>query len=191
MLGGGLLADGTPHTSTLRRADAAAVLALARPDAAVIASGGGPLPSEPQHAAASARPRGAEAAHIARVLHERGVEAARIHLEDESMDTVGNAVLTAARFLAGVRPRPLTLVTSPFHAKRAGWAFTRALPGWQIRSHPSAAGPDDEPRLLNEPAFLADNEHLLEGVADGDLAAMFGRLVTHWPEYRRYAGRFR
>lgn len=191
MLGGGLLPDGSPDAATLRRADAATTLALARPEAAVIASGGGPLPSEPQHAIASARPLGPEAGHIARILRDGGVEASRIHVEDESMDTIGNAVFTAARFLAGLRPRPLLLVTSPFHSRRACWAFGRALPGWQIRPHPSEAGEGDAPRLESEPDFQRHNVSTLEGLDDGDLAAMFERLVTRWPEYARHASRFR
>lgn len=191
VLGGGLLADGSPDAATVRRAEAAATLALARPDAAVIASGGGPLASEPQHAAAGARPLGPEAGHIARILRERGVDPAHIHLEDESMDTVGNAVLTAARYLKALRPRPLTLVTSPFHARRAAWAFERALPGWEIEWHCSAEGPEDLPRRLNEPAFHLNNQELLEGVASGDLPAMFDRLVARWPDYARYASRVR
>ena len=99
------------------------------------------------------------------------------------MDTIGNALFTAARYLARLRPRPLSLVTSPFHLRRACWAFGRALPGWQIRPHPSEAGEEDVPRLENEPEFLRHN--------DGDLPAMFDRLVARWPEYARHASRFR
>lgn len=191
MLGGGLLPDGSPDAATVRRADTAAALALERRGAAVIASGGGPLPSESQHAAASRRPLGPEAGHIARILRQRGVDPARIHIEDESMDTVGNAVFTAARYLKHLTPRPLALVTSPFHARRAAWAFERALPGWDIRPHPSDEGPEDLPRRLNEPAFHLNNQELIEGIASGDLPAMFERLVARWPEYARYASRVR
>lgn len=191
VLGGGLLPDGSPDAATVRRAEATAALALELPNAAVIASGGGPLPSDPQHAAASARPLGPEAGHIARILQERGVDPARIYLEDESMDTVGNAVFTAARYLSALRPRPLTLVTSPFHSRRAAWAFERALPGWHVRSHCSSEGPEDLPRQRNEPLFHLENQELIEGVASGDLAAMFARLVARWPEYRSYASSVR
>ena len=191
MLGGGLLPDGSPDAATRRRAAAATALALARPEAAVIASGGGPLPSDAQHAAANGRALGPEAGHIASILRAGGIEAGRIHVEDESMDTLGNAVFTAARYLAGLRPRPLYLVTSPFHSDRACWAFARALPGWRIRPHPSEAGEEDVPRLENEPDFLRHNVSTLEGLDDGDLPAMFDRLVARWPEYERYASRFR
>jgi uncharacterized SAM-binding protein YcdF (DUF218 family) len=191
VLGGGLLPDGSPDAATVRRAEAAATLALERPQAAVIASGGGPLPSEPQHAAASARPRGPEAAHMARILRQRGVEGRRILLEDESMDTLGNAVFTASRYLKGARPRPLWLVSSPFHLDRAVWAFARALPGWEITGYPAAEGAEDVARSEDEPTFRTHNEAMLAGVADGDLASMFGRLVARWSEYERYASRVR
>lgn len=191
VLGGGMQPDGSADASTVRRAAAATALALASPDAAVIASGGGPPLSEARHAAARARERGTEAAQIARILRDRGIGAGRIHLEDESMDTIGNAVFTAARYLKSLRPRPLTLVTSPFHADRARWAFARALPGWEIAVHTSAAGAEDDARAPNEPAYLAENERMIAGVADGDLAGMFDRLVARWPEYGRYASRFR
>lgn len=191
VLGGGLLADGAPDAATLRRAAAATALALARPDSTVIASGGGPPPAETIQGAARVRARGPEAAHIARILRAGGVGARRIHVEDESMDTIGNAVLTAARYLRGSRPRPLTLVTSPFHAERARWAFARALPGWDITLRTSAEGPEDVPRAANEPAFHATNMEMLAGVADGDLPAMFDRLVARWPDYERYASRVR
>ena len=191
VLGGGLLPNGSPDAATVRRAVAAATLALERPQAAVIASGGGPLPSDLQHAAGGERPLGPEASHIARILREGGVEGDRIHVEDESMDTIGNAVFTAARYLKDVRPRPLSLVTSPFHLDRARWAFERALPGWEITGHPAAPGPEDAPRFENEPAFRTHNEAMLAGVADGDLPTMFDRLVARWPEYARCASRFR
>lgn len=186
MLGGGLLPDGSPDASTLRRAAATAALAQARPEATVIVSGQGPPPSE---ATVRAGEGVSEAAHLARILRERGIAADRIHLEDESMDTLGNAVLTAARYLRGLRPRPLVIVTSPFHAERARRAFARALPGWELAVHPCAAGAEDAPRLVNEPAFRRANEELLDGIADGDLAGMFDRLVARWPEYERYRGR--
>ena len=191
VLGGGLLPDGSPDAATVRRAEAAAALALAHPEAAVIASGGGPLASDERRAPASARPRGPEAAHIARILRERGVEERRILLEDESMDTLGNAVFTASRYLKGARPRPLWLVTSPFHLDRAVWAFARALPGWEITGYPAAEGPEDLARSEAEPTFRLHNEAMLTGVADGDLASMFGRLVARWSEYARYASRVR
>ena len=191
VLGGGLLPDGSPDAATVRRAEAAAALALERPQAAVIASGGGPLASDLRKAPASARPLGPEASHIARILRERGVDDRRIHVEDESMDTIGNAVFTAARYLKRSRPRPLWLVTSPFHLGRAIWVFKRALPEWDVTGHPAAPGPEDEPRSVNEPTFRAHNEAMLAGVADGDLPSMFDRLVARWSEYARYASRVR
>ena len=90
-----------------------------------------------------------------------------------------------------MRPSPSALVTSPFHLDRALWAFARALPGWQMTVHPAASGPEDAPRSEDEPTFRTHNEVMLAGVADGDLATMFDRLVARWAEYARYASRVR
>jgi uncharacterized SAM-binding protein YcdF (DUF218 family) len=191
VLGGGLRPDGSPDPATTRRAEAGAALALTRPGAAVIASGQGPLPSETVHEAIRVRARGTEAAHVARVLRRRGVGPERVFLEDESMDTIGNAVFVAARYLRGLGERPLTLVSSSFHLDRARWLFGRALPGWAIATHPAPAGPEDAARAALEPEFRANNERMIEGVADGDLAGLFERLVARWPEYGPYASRVR
>ncbi|HET8568429.1 MAG TPA: YdcF family protein [Candidatus Limnocylindria bacterium] len=176
VLGGGRLPDRSTHPSTARRAEHAAALARERPRAAIVASGG--------------RVGGggeSEAEQIAALLRERGVDRRRILLEDESLDTLGNAVLVALRYLAGATPRPLLLVTSPFHMSRAAWAFSRAAPGWTVEPAPCAVGPDDAARYGTEPEFLADNERTLAGLSDGDLAAFAERLRRQWPEYRSVA----
>ncbi len=60
---------------------------------------------------------------------------------------------------------------------------------------------DDAPEIIvvlgggllpdGSPDFLRHNVSTLEGLDDGDLAAMFDRLVARWPEYARHASRFR
>lgn len=174
---------GSIDQASRRRAAAAARLAREHPLARIIVSGGGPPDA--------ARPLGSEAEQMAELLNRQGVGRERIRIEDESLDTIGNAVLTSARFLRGEAPGTLLLVTSPFHIARARWAFARALPGWRIVPQPSEAGPEDDARAVTEPAYQAANEELLSGLADGDLAGMFERIAGRWPDYRRYARRVR
>ena len=123
VLGGGLHADGTPTQPTLARADAAAELSRAR-DVALIASGShgnGP------------RPKITEAEIMARRLAERGVSRERIFLEDQSRDTLSNAAFVAELYLAGIAPRPLVIVTSPFHMARSLVTFGLVLgPSWPL-----------------------------------------------------------
>jgi len=66
-----------------------------------------------------------------------GVPAARIRLEERSRSTRG-AVLALAPMLADAHARTVTLVTSPYHARRAAAAARRAWPGVLVRSRPAS-----------------------------------------------------
>ncbi|HKY50152.1 MAG TPA: YdcF family protein [Candidatus Limnocylindria bacterium] len=163
VLGGGLREDGQPTPSTLARADAAADYARDR-DAAVIVSGShgnGP------------RPARTEAELMADRLVERGVPRDRIYLEDESRDTITNAVFVAERYLAGVSPRPLRIVTSPFHMARSLVTFELVLgPSWPLAPHPSASGSREGEHAANEALYLERTRELLAGLRPGDLGAI-------------------
>ena len=89
VLGSGVDAEGVPSHATVLRAQAGIELAKARPELTVILSGGGP----PQLKDCTM----SEASVMARLFQEQGID--RLLLEDESRDTIGNAVLTAARHL--------------------------------------------------------------------------------------------
>jgi uncharacterized SAM-binding protein YcdF (DUF218 family) len=177
VLGGGLLADGRAHPATVRRAERAAALAQLDPRLAAIVSGSSGGWDDP-------RPRRSEAALMRDVMVARGTAPDRVFEEDESRDTVGNAVLVRLRYLDGLAPRPLAVVTSPFHLERATAVFRHVLgPAWLVRGEPAADGPDDEPRRLREPTFLAETERLLAGTAPGDIDAVAGRLRDRYPYY--------
>jgi uncharacterized SAM-binding protein YcdF (DUF218 family) len=155
------------------RARAAATLARERPGAVVIVSGrsGFDRTSGPT-----------EAETMAAVLFREGVPSARVLLEDESRDTIGNAVLTALRYLSGAAPRPLTVVTSPFHLERALVIFRQVLgPAWPVAGHPSAALPGDDDRAADEARYLEDFRRMFEGVEAGDLGAAAARIRARWP----------
>jgi uncharacterized SAM-binding protein YcdF (DUF218 family) len=168
VLGGGMRPDGTPATATLARAAAAAELAQAHRGAAIICSG--------SHGVGR-RPRRSEAASMAELIVANGIERERIFLEDESRDTIGNAVHVAERYLAAVTPRPTYLVTSPFHLERSVETFRLVLgPTWVIEGVASAAAPDDAERGRHEGRFLQQTREFLAGIAPGEVSRMSAKL---------------
>ena len=168
VLGGGMLADGTPAPSTVARARAAADLARSHADAALICSG--------SHGVGR-RPKSSEAASMAAVLVAAGVDRARVFLEDESRDTIGNAVHVAERYLAGIAPRPLHVVTSPFHLARSVETFKLVLgPRWRVDGTASAPVADDPERALNEERFLEQTRLFLADTRPGDIAGIAAKL---------------
>lgn len=159
----------------LARAEAAAALARERPEAAVILSG---------RAAFEDAPELSEAEIMAGVLRAEGIADERIYLEDESRDTIGNAVLTAIRYLRDITPRPLTVVTSPFHLRRALYIFNAVLgPSWPITGHASASTPEDDDRAPLEDTYLSEVRSMLSGIEPGDLRAIGALLRARWPEF--------
>jgi len=168
VLGGGMLADSTPAPSTLARATAAAELARALPGAAIICSG--------SHGVGR-RPRKSEAASMADVIIAKGIAPTRIFLEDKSRDTIGNAVHVAERYLAAIAPRPVHVVTSPFHLARSVETFRLVLgPAWPIDGTASGAVPDDPERARSEQRFLEQTRLFLADTTPGDIAGIAAKL---------------
>jgi uncharacterized SAM-binding protein YcdF (DUF218 family) len=168
VLGGGMLPGGGPAPATLARAEAAADLARARDSAAIICSG--------SHGVGR-KPRRSEAASMADLIVERGIDRERIYLEEESRDTIGNAVHVSDRYLAAIPARPLCLVTSPFHLERSVETFRLVLgPAWHIEGVASAPAPDDGERAKHERRFLMQTRAFLAGIAPGEVARMLSKL---------------
>jgi len=168
VLGGGMLAGGSPAPSTLARAETAAELALEHPEAAIICSG--------SHGVGR-KPRRSEAASMGDAIAARGIEAGRIFLEDESRDTIGNAVHVAERYLATLSPRPMYLVTSPFHLDRSLETFKLVLgPAWTIHGRASSIVPDDPERARHERRFLEQTRLFLADTTPGDIAGIAAKL---------------
>src|SRR5687768_11196323 len=122
-----MLPDGRPAPATLARGAAAAELAREHPEAAIICSG--------SHGVGR-KPRRSEAASMAEIIVANGTRRERIFLEDQSRDTIGNAVYVAERYLSAVAPRPLYVVTSPFHLERSVETFRLVL-GARSEGHTS------------------------------------------------------
>ena len=176
VLGGGITADGAPLPSTKARAHRAAQLARERPELMVICSG------DRQLDAPSGSP--SEAALMRDLIIGWGVAAERLAIEDESRDTIGNAVLTAVRHLKGLEPRPLSVITSPFHLERATETFRHVLGyAWQVQAVASDETDDDIERAARETGYLQETTKFFEGVRPGDLRTMARRLRDRWPYY--------
>jgi uncharacterized SAM-binding protein YcdF (DUF218 family) len=164
VLGGGISANGQPSPSTAARARAAAHLAQKRPSLAVITSG--------SHGEGPPPPR-TEAAVMADLIEAAGVSRGRIFLEERSRDTIGNAVEIAARYLEKIEPRPIYLVTSPFHLERALVVFRNVLGfAWQVQAVAAEDTDDDRSRANSETTFLQETFAFFQGIRPGDMAAI-------------------
>ncbi len=114
---------------------------------------------------------------MADLIVAAGIDRARIFLEDQSRDTIGNAVFVAERYLSGIPPRPVHIVTSPFHVARSVETFRLVLgPAWQIQGAASAPAPDDAEREKHEPRFSQQTREFLAGIAPGEVSRMGAKL---------------
>jgi len=168
VLGGGFDAEGAPSASTIARARAAAHLAHQRPGLALIASG--------SHGEGPA-PKSSEASIIADLIIESGVAPERVFVEERSRDTIGNAVEVTSRYLRHIDPRPLYLVTSPFHLERALVVFRNVLGfAWQVQAVSADETQDDLDRAKKETFFLQETFAFFDGTRPGDFAAIEKRF---------------
>lgn len=178
VLGAGLADDGSPTETTLARADAAAPLANERDIAFIVSGSHGDRPT-PEHT---------EAYFLAERLATRGIPRSRIFVEDESRDTVANAAFVAEHYLAGISPRPIVVVTSPFHMGRSLAIFAMVLgPAWPLEGHLAARTGQDEAREATEELYLGHARALLDGTTPGDIARIAARVRAK-PEYRTRDG---
>lgn len=177
VLGGGLDPDGRPAPSTRARAHRAAQLARERPELMVICSGD----RQPGAPAGTS----SEAAQMRDLIVGSGIAAERIAVEDESRDTLANAVLTAARYLHGLEPRPISVISSPFHLERATETFRHVLGyAWQVMAVAADETGDDVARAARETRYLQETTAFFHGIRPGDLRAIVTRLRERSPEYR-------
>jgi hypothetical protein len=152
------------------RSEVGVELALARPDLRIILSGDGRI--LPEHR--GAKP---EASHMSRYFKRRGVSSQQLLVEDESVDTIGNALLVSARYLHGAEPGKLIIITSPFHAERARLAFAGVLdPRWEIEVVVSQSADDDDVRAATEHGGVEWTRRFYQDIAPGDLSAALVRL---------------
>lgn len=178
-LGSGIATDGSASETTRLRAEATLELCKALestdPNLTIILSGDGRKEKDP--ALRAKQPT--EAAIMADILKAAGIAPERILLEDESRDTIGNAILTAVRYLRGQTPRRLYVVTSQFHIKRALASFQGTLGDkWEIIPYACPTASDDEARGANEQGGIDWTEAFFKDIVPGDLCAVVRRLLA-------------
>lgn len=175
VLGGGIV-NGAASPSTRARAHRAAQLAHERPELVLICSG-----ERPPDAAADVP---SEAALMRDLIVGAGIAAGRVVLEDESVDTIGNAVLVAVRYLKNIEPRRLAVITSPFHLERATETFRHVLGfPWQLEAVAADETDDDIARAARETRYLQETTAFFAGLRPGDLQAIATRLRERSPRY--------
>lgn len=176
VLGSGLKADGSATPVTEIRARAAADLLATKGRMKVICSGSRPPDDKGEHGTT-------EAQVMADIIVAEGISAKRILLEDQSFDTLGNAIFTVDRYLSGKKGGTLYVVTSPFHMERALYLFRHVLgPRWTVIAHPSAEW-SKETRQPGAPAALKRAEEFCAGTQPGDLATLRKKLFELIPAY--------
>lgn len=177
VLGGGINVHGQADAATIARARGAAALARERPLLALILTGR-------QSGREGVPYLVSEAQWMADSLAREGVARERMVLEEEARDTIGNAVLVAARYLRRLEPRPLWIVTSSYHMARSVLSFAATLgPAWPIRTRTAPAAPDDAFRSAAEAKFIQETSEFFDGISIGDLDAIIARLRERYPYY--------
>lgn len=120
---------------------------------------------------------------MADIIVAQGISPKRILLEDQSFDTLGNAIFTADRYLKGKRGGTLYVVTSPFHMQRAQYLFSHVLgPKWTVIAHASPEW-SKETRQPGAPAALKRAQDFCAGSQPGDLEALKKKLFELIPAY--------
>lgn len=105
------------------------------------------------------------------------IDRERIFLEEQSRDTIGNAVFVGELYLSAISPRRVYVLTSPFHLERSVETFHLVLgPAWQIEGVASAPAPDDAERATHERRFLEQTREFLAGMAPGEVSRMGAKL---------------
>jgi uncharacterized SAM-binding protein YcdF (DUF218 family) len=177
VLGGGISAHGDADPATIARTQAAAVLAHQRPLLAFVLTGR-------QSGLDGVTYAVSEAQWMADRLAGEGIARERMVLEEESRDTIGNAVLVAGRYLRRLEPRPLWIVTSSYHMARSVLAFAATLgAAWPIRTRTSPPARDDAFRSAAEAKFIQETSDFFDGINIGDLDAIVARLRERYPYY--------
>ncbi len=118
------------------------------------------------------------------IVIAQGVSSDTLLLEDESLDTLGNAIFSARRFLCKENPGTLFVITSPFHMERSLFIFRHVLGAkWTVLAHeaPEWSG---ETRQTHAATAMARAREFFENIEPGDVEACLAKLVQSNQAYR-------
>lgn len=176
VLGSGITAEGTATAVTEIRARAAAEFIKAHPMRLILS--GKRAPSD------SACHGCTEASAMAEIIAANGVERQLLLLEDQSFDTLGNAVFSARRYLAHETPGTLYVITSPFHMQRSLYVFRKVLGRrWKVVPQPAPEW-SGETRQAGAPAAMKRAQAFFRDIRPGDLKACEQKLLQQIPAYK-------
>jgi uncharacterized SAM-binding protein YcdF (DUF218 family) len=174
VLGSGLTADGQATEVTALRAKAAAAL-LAEKPMKLILSGSRSLDDNGRHGRT-------EAEVMAEIVKAYGVNEDSLLFEDQSLDTLGNAIFSADRHLRKLEPGTLYVVTSPFHMERSLYIFQQVLgASWTVVAcqSPEWSG---ETRKAGAQKALERAKQFFADLAPGDIDACLAKLKKSYGE---------
>ncbi len=175
VLGSGLMPDGTASPVTRLRALKAAKFVSKHP-MPLILSGHRSIGDNGAHGTS-------EAEAMLKIVREQGIETPCM-LEEDSFNTLGNAILTTVYFLQNETPGTLYIVTSPFHMERAKFIFGRVLgPKWRVRGVQCKEW-SEETRHKKSDEALERARAFFKNVEPGDMKACLMRLEESSPAYQ-------
>ena len=184
ILGGGISQDGKLKQTTINRLDKGIELFNQGIARYIILSG--KYSSELDYI-----PVTTEAKAMAKYLEDKGIPEDRILLEEESMDTIGNAYFTKVKILKPRNWKNIVVVTSDFHIPRAEYIFRKVLgKGYKVRFVGAPTGfsrrklkelMDEENRVFN----LIKN--WIENIPDGHDEAFEKFIFNLHPAYAHHS----
>lgn len=176
VLGSGITAEGKATPVTEIRARAAAEFIKAHPMRLILSGKRAPSVKAPHGCT--------EASAMADIVAASGVERPLLLLEDQSFDTLGNAVFTVRRYLAKETPGTLYVITSPFHMQRSLYVFRRVLGRrWKVVPQPAPEW-SGETRQAGAAAAMKRAKAFFRGIRPGDLKACEQKLLLQIPAYK-------
>ena len=176
VLGSGITAEGKATPVTEIRARAAAEFIQAHPMPLILSGKRAPSDKAPHGCT--------EASAMAEIVAACGVQRSLLLLEDQSFDTLGNAVFTVRRYLAEETPGTLYVITSPFHIERSLYVFRRVLGRrWKVVPQPAPEW-SGETRQAGAAAAMKRAKAFFRGIRPGDLKACEQKLLLQIPAYK-------
>jgi uncharacterized SAM-binding protein YcdF (DUF218 family) len=125
-------------------------------------------------------PEVSEAKIMADYCVRQGISAKRILLEQESLDTLANAIL-AEPHLAEANAYRVGVVTDAFHQPRAQWLLRRVHGNTYEFSGCSTKNVGSPVAWIQEPVIIGAIRHDLAGIAPGDMGAFNDYLKNRHP----------